>query len=72
MFLIARILLPGSGLYPAAGDALRANALLAVYTAYGVATAMIASRLFAGTMQIVAMRFTPVSNLFATTPLMFW
>lgn len=71
VFLIIRILLPGSGLYAAAGDGLRANVLLAAFTAYGIATAMIASRLFAGTMQVVALRYTVVSNLFATTALTF-
>jgi len=68
---VTRIILPGSGQLKAANAALRANVFLGLYTAYGVATAFIASRLFAGTMQVVALRYAVASSLFATTPLEF-
>lgn len=70
-FLVARCILPGSGQHAALSDGLRANIFLGVYAAYGLITAMIASRVFAGTIQVVALRFKFSWNLFATTPLEF-
>lgn len=71
VLLAARCLLPGSGLHAAVADGLRANALLVVFVLYGVVTAMVASRVFAGTVEVVALRLKPAYSLFATTPLAF-
>lgn len=71
VLLAARCLLPGSGQYVMVSEALRANMMLGIFTAYGIVTAMIASRIFAGTVQVVALRLKPAYSLFATTPLAF-
>lgn len=70
-FLAARCILPGSGQHAALSDGLRANTFLGIYVAYGLITAMIASRIFAGTIQVVALRYQFSWSLFATTPLAF-
>lgn len=70
-FFAARCLLPGSGQRAAVTDGLRANLFLGAFTIYGLITAMIASRLFAGTVEVVALRYKPAWDLFATTPLVF-
>lgn len=70
-FLVARCILPGSGQHAALSDGLRANVLLGIFTAYGLITAMIASRLFTGAVQVVALRYQFSWSLFATTPLAF-
>jgi hypothetical protein len=72
LFGVARILLPGSGLLPAAGRAFRANLFLGLYALYGVVSAMIAPRLFAGMILVVPLRFTGrLRSLFDTVPLAF-
>lgn len=70
-FLAARCVLPGSGQHVALSNGLRANTFLGIYVAYGLITAMIASRLFAGTIQVVALRYQFSWSLFSTTPLAF-
>ncbi len=69
--LAARCILPGSGQSVAVREALRVNILFGVFTAYGLVTAMIASRIFAGTVQVVALRLKPAYSIYATTPLAF-
>ena len=71
VFLVARILLPGSGEYARIGPALSANAFLAVYAVYGAASAFILLRIFEGQMYVSPLRPVTVKSLFDTVPLVF-
>ena len=71
VFLVARILLPGSGEYARIGPALSANAFLAVYAVYGAASAFILPRIFEGQMYVSPLRPVTVKSLFDTVPLVF-
>lgn len=67
VFLVGRILLPGSGEYARIGPALRSNAFLVVYALYGAASAFILPRMFAGQISVTPLR--PLPGLFDTVPL---
>ena len=69
LFVFLRLLLPGSGALPDIGRAFRANRWFAVFAAYGVASAIILPRLFAGQMEVAPMRALTSGGLFATVPL---
>jgi hypothetical protein len=56
MFLIVRILLPGSGQMPRTKDALRSNILLVAFVCYGVVLAYLGPRLFAGQIDVTPLR----------------
>ena len=53
VFLVARILLPGSGAYNAIGPAIRSNIFLTFYALYSAATAFLLPRIFAGHIAVV-------------------
>ncbi|HVK42831.1 MAG TPA: hypothetical protein VM471_10160 [Phenylobacterium sp.] len=67
VFLVGRILLPGSGEYARIGTALSSNAFLVIYALYGAASAFILPRMFAGQISITPLR--PLPGLFDTVPL---
>lgn len=71
VFLVARILLPGSGEYGRIAPALSANAFLAVYAIYGAVTAFILPRVFEGQLYVSPLRPVTVKSLFDTVPLVF-
>ncbi|MGC1271202.1 MAG: glycoside hydrolase [Croceibacterium sp.] len=54
---------------PVLGDALRANRWLAGFTLFGMASAVLAPRLFAGTIQIAPLRPTASADMFETVML---
>ena len=69
VFLVGRILLPGSGEYAYIGPALRNNVFLVVYALYGAASAFILPRMFAGQISVTPLR--PLPGLFDTVLLTF-
>lgn len=69
-FVLLRILMPGSATLGELADAFRANRWLAVFSAYGIATALIQPRIFAGSLQVYPMLHVIPEPLFATVPLM--
>lgn len=76
LFMVMRLLVPGSGQMRATAQALEANAWLLVFVAYGVVMAFAGPRLFAGQFAFAplradaAARFTShLSYLLATRPL---
>ena len=71
MCLVARILLPGSGRTDDVKTVVRANLLLGLYALYGVVTAMISPRIFAGHINIVPMRYEKLTTMLQTFPLGF-
>lgn len=68
-FLIARILLPGSGHVARLGDALRANLLLLCYVGYGIAITIAGPRLFKNAMLVPPLRFRTFKGLYDVIPL---
>lgn len=70
-FLIARVLLPGSGEYAQIGPAIRVNVFLVIYALYGAMTAIVLPRLFAWQMYVAPMRPVTITGLFDTVPLVF-
>lgn len=69
LIVYLRILAPRGGFLALLPDAVRANRWLALYTFYGVATAFIAPRLFAGQIDVTPLRFDSSRTLFDTAPL---
>lgn len=70
-FLIARILLPGSGEYSQIAPAVSANGFLVAYGLYGAMTAIVLPRLFAWKIYVAPLRPVTISGLFDTVPLVF-
>ncbi|QYE35060.1 hypothetical protein KZX46_20475 [Polymorphobacter sp. PAMC 29334] len=68
LFLILRIVVPGSGQSDLAGDSLRENLPLAVFVLYGFVMAFVGPRLFAGVIEVAPMR-QGNGTLFATVEL---
>lgn len=64
-----RILAPRGGFLALLPEAVRANRWLVLYTFYGVASAMIAPRLFAQQVDVTPLRFDEARTLFDTVPL---
>lgn len=69
LFLCLRIAMPRGGYAGAVPGALRANLPLVLFAAYGIAAAVTAPRIFAGTIEVFPLRFTEARNLFDTVPL---
>jgi hypothetical protein len=63
-FFVARILLPGSGLYHLVGESMRANIALFAFTAYGLIMAYVGPRIFAHHMMVAPLRFAGLTYLF--------
>ncbi|RDV07238.1 glycoside hydrolase [Sphingorhabdus pulchriflava] len=68
-FVFLRILMPGSAAIGDLPEALKANRMLALFSFYGIATAFILPRIFAGSVNVYPMQFNDVADLFATVPL---
>ncbi len=71
VFLVARILLPGSGEYARIPTALSANVFLVIYALYGAVTAFILPRIFEGQISVTPLRPMTVKSYFDTFPLTF-
>jgi len=71
LFVYIRMLVPGSGYLRTLGKAVDANLLLVLFTAYGIAAAILGPRLFGGSLEVVPMRYIPSDDLFDTVPLVF-
>jgi hypothetical protein len=69
VFVTLRILMPGSAAIRDLPDAFRANRWLALFALYGVATAFILPRMFAGTLSVYPMLFKIPDMQFASVPL---
>lgn len=69
LFVYLRILAPRGGFAGMLPAAVHANRWLVVYTLYGIASAVIAPRLFAGQIDVFPMRGDHLAGLFSKTPL---
>lgn len=69
LFVFLRILMPGSGFAGAIPDAINANWWLVLFTVYGLASAYLAPRLFAGSINVYPMQPDAGRGLFYTVPL---
>lgn len=69
LFLCLRIAMPRGGYAGAVPGAISANLPLVLFAAYGIAAAVAAPRIFAGTIEVFPMRFVGARNLFDTVPL---
>ncbi|QPC99140.1 glycoside hydrolase [Qipengyuania soli] len=69
LFVYLRLLLPGGGTLPDLPRAMRANRWFAAFALYGVASAFILPRMFAGLIDVAPMRALMTGDLFATVPL---
>jgi hypothetical protein len=56
VFLLLRLMLPSARQMPMLGQAVRANALLLLFVAYGLVMAVLGPRVFAGRMDVTPMR----------------
>ncbi len=71
LFLILRAILPGPQQMERLGPALRANAFLIIFALYGIISAFIMPRLFAGTIAVTPLRPGAVRQLYEASPLHF-
>lgn len=69
LFLCLRIAVPRGGYAGALPGAITANLPLVLFAGYGIAAAIAAPRIFAGTIEVFPLRFTQARNLFDTVPL---
>lgn len=69
LFLCLRIAMPRGGYAGAVPGAITANLPLVLFAGYGIAAAITAPRIFAGTIEVFPLRFTEARNLFDTVPL---
>lgn len=69
LFVYLRILAPRGGFLGMIPSAIRINRWLVAYTLYGIATAFIAPRLFAGQINVAPMRADENMGMFGTVPL---
>lgn len=69
LFAVVRLLLPGSGTLPDFISAIRANRWYAAFALYGIASAFILPRMFAGQIEIAPMGGPFTYNLYETFPL---
>ena len=69
LFLCLRIAMPRGGYAGAVPGAVTANLPLVLFAAYGIAAAVTAPRIFAGTIEVFPMRYVGARNLFDTVPL---
>ena len=68
-FVFLRILMPGSAAIGDLPEAFTANRWFVLFSAYGIATAFILPRVFAGSVSVYPMRYDMPGDLFATIPL---
>lgn len=68
-FVFLRILMPGSTAIGELPEAFKANRMFALFSFYGIATALVLPRIFAGSVTVYPMRYTQSADLFATVPL---
>jgi O-Antigen ligase len=68
-FVFLRILMPGSAAIGDLPEAINANRWFALFSLYGIATAFVLPRIFAGSVSIYPMRYDVPGDLFATVPL---
>jgi hypothetical protein len=68
-FVVVRILIPRGGFLGSVREAFHANRWLAAFVIYGVASAYLGPRLFAGEIDVPPMYFLSTSGLFHTVPL---
>lgn len=69
LIVYLRILVPRGGFLGLLPEAIRSNRWLVLYTLYGLASAMIAPRLFAGLIDVTPLRYDVSRGLFDTVPL---
>jgi hypothetical protein len=69
LLVYVRLLAPNGGTVGMVPEALRANRWLVLYTFYGTASALIAPRMFANSVNVVPLRFDDARGLFDTAPL---
>lgn len=69
LFILVRILIPGGGYIGAVPEAIKENRWLLLFAFYGIASAFIGPRLFAGDINVVPMNFTNARGLYFTVPL---
>lgn len=69
LFVYLRILAPRGGFVGALPDAIKANRWLVLFTFYGMASAFIAPRLFAGSIDVFPMSYQNSRGMFDTLPL---
>lgn len=68
-FVVLRILMPGSAAISDLPDAIKANRWLVLFALYGIATAFVLPRMFAGAFKVYPMLFKIPDNQFAAIPL---
>jgi hypothetical protein len=68
-FVFLRILMPGSAAIGDLPEAFTANRWFALFSFYGMASAFILPRVFAGSVSVYPMRYDMPGDLFATVPL---
>ncbi len=68
-FVFLRILMPGSAAIGDLPQAFKANRMFALFSFYGIATAFVLPRMFAGLVSVYPMQYTESASLFATVPL---
>lgn len=78
VFMGMRVLVPGGGQFIALRDAIRSNAWLIAFAAYGIVIAMVGPRLFAGQIDVTPLRgltesryTSQIGYIYATKPLAF-
>ena len=69
LFVYLRLLMPGGGYFSALPESLTNNFWLLIFTMFGVATAFISPRLFAGTIHVFPMSYQFSRGMFDTLPL---
>ena len=68
-FVFLRILMPGSAAIGDLPEAFKANRWFALFSLYGIVTAFVLPRIFAGSVSVYPMRYDLPGDLFATVPL---
>lgn len=69
LFVLLRILMPGGGYVGFVPEAVTRNFWLVSFTVFGVASAIVAPRIFSGTIDVFPMSYGESRNLFDTVPL---
>jgi O-Antigen ligase len=68
-FVFLRILMPGSAAIGDLPEAFKANRWFVLFSLYGIATAFVLPRIFAGSVSVYPMRYDMPGDPFATVPL---
>ncbi len=68
-FVFVRILMPGSAAIGDLPEAFKANRWFALFSVYGIVTAFVLPRMFAGSVSVYPMRYDLPGDLFAAVPL---